>query len=174
MTMRIRRETETDREAVEGLVFRAFDLPNHDGREEAALVRALRQSREYLPALSLVAEVDGTLAGHILFTELWVGDSRLVALAPLAVDPPFQGRGVGGALIREGHRIAAEAGFPGSVVLGHAAYYPRFGYRPASRFGIRAPFETDDAHFLAAELIEGGLRGVEGTARYAPEFGIDD
>lgn len=95
----------------------------------------LRKSGAFVPGLSLVAETDGILAGHILFTEIRIGGRTALALAPLSVLPAYQRRGVGSALIAEGHRAARELRYPFSVVLGSERYYPKFGYLPAERFG---------------------------------------
>ena len=119
-----------------------------------------------------MAESDGRVAGHILFTEIRIADTTQLALAPLSVVPSLQRMGIGGQLIREGHRIAKEMGYTFSVVLGHPDYYPRFGYRPASAFGIRAPFEVPDEVYMALNL-QGTDGKLDGVAIYPPEFGIN-
>lgn len=73
-------------------------------------------------------------------------------------------------LIKEGHRIATQLGYKGSVVLGHDKYYPKFGYKKASQYNIEAPFEVSDDNFMAVELIDGGLSDVRGVVEYAKEF----
>lgn len=165
----IRPETEKDYDAVYQLVESAFQTAEHTDHDEQNLVVRLRKSRAFVPALSLVAEADGRIVGHILFTEIKVGGTTQLALAPLSVVPDMQGKGVGGSLIREGHRIAKNLGYGFSVVLGHEEYYPRFGYRKASGFGIRAPFEVPDECFMALNL-QGGEDRLNGVVEYAPEF----
>ena len=169
--MRIRREEAEDYEAVRQVVQAAFaGVERADGTEQD-LVEELRKSEAFLPELSLVAEIDGRIAGHILFTKARAGDTPVLALAPLSVLPEYQGRGVGTALIREGHRIAGELGFGYSVVLGSETYYPRAGYRPAETFGIEPPPGFPRENFMAYKIGENAPE-VSGTMRYAEEFGI--
>lgn len=169
--MIIRKETPADHEAVCELVRTAFADAEHSDGQEHELVAALRKSNAFVPGLSLVAEVDGTLVGHILFTEIRIGGRTALALAPLAVLPAYQRRGVGSALIAEGHRAARELRYPCSVVLGSEKYYPKFGYLPAERFGIRPPFDVPSENFMALPLSDEPVR-MEGIVRYAKEFGI--
>lgn len=170
--MVIRQEEAKDHNAVYSLVKRAFETAERADGNEQDLVSALRRSEAYIPALSLVAEIDGRLAGHILFTKAEAGGSTVLALAPLSVLPDYQRQGVGTALIREGHRIARALGYGWSVVLGSAAYYSRLGYRPADTFGIQAPFEVPRENFMACKLLP-GAPAIHGTVRYAKEFGIE-
>lgn len=170
--MVIRQEEAKDHSTVYFLVKRAFETAEHADGSEHDLVGALRKSRAYIPGLSLVAEMDGKIVGHIMFTRAEVGDAAVLALAPLSVLPEYQRRGVGTALIREGHRIAGELGYGWSVVLGSEAYYPRAGYLPADTFGIEAPFDVPRENFMACKLFE-DAPAVRGTVRYAEEFGIE-
>lgn len=170
--MVIRREEATDHSTVYFLVKRAFETAEHTDGSEHNLVNALRKSQAYIPGLSLVAEMDGKIVGHIMFTRAEAGDAAVLALAPLSVLPEYQRRGVGTALIREGHRIAGELGYGWSIVLGSETYYPRVGYLPADVFGIKAPFDVPRENFMACKLSE-GAPAVHGTVRYAKEFGID-
>ena len=133
--MRVRPETAADYAAVARVHVRAFG----DRADEAVIVALLRQRASYTPGLSLVAEVDGVIAGHVLFTPgilpLMGQAVPAVLLAPLAVDPAFQRRGIGGALIEAGHEAARQHGAALSLLLGHPEYYPRFGYQVQS-YGI--------------------------------------
>lgn len=167
MTTIIRPETDTDREAVRAVLLAAF------GRQaEADLVDLLRNSEHVVPNLSLVGEQDGEVRGHILFTHVTVNQERagLLGLGPVSVAPTAQGKGVGNALIREGLRRAGELGYDGAVLVGNPRYYGRYGFAPASRFGLRSPFRVLDDVFQAMPLRPGGLDGLNGTVRYAPEF----
>lgn len=100
---------------------------------EASIVALLRQRRAFDPELSLVAEIDGKAVGHVLFSpyqmRLLGQLIPVVNLAPIAVDPKYQGHGIGGQLIIEGHRLASAKGYFVSLLLGYTSYYPRFGYR---------------------------------------------
>jgi putative acetyltransferase len=124
----IRPESITDYPDIGLLQARAFG--NRAG--EALIIALLRQRRAFDPELSLVAETNGRVVGHVLFSphqmRLLNQVVRSVNLAPIAVDPVYQGRGIGGQLIIEGHKIAAAKGYTVSILLGHTSYYPRFGY----------------------------------------------
>ena len=168
MTPTVRPETPADREAVRRVNRLAF------GRDdEAALVDALRD-RGYA-RLSLVAEVGGSVVGHVLFSDLPIvtagGTVAALALAPVAVEPEYQKRGVGAALIRAGLAACREAGHRVVVVLGHADYYPRFGFSAKLAEALSSPFSGRDS-WMAAELVPGALDGVRGWVQYAPPFGI--
>lgn len=127
--MNIRSETVADYAAIAALNIRAFG----ERVAEASMVANQRQRRHFDPALSLVAEIDGQIVGHVLFmperTRLLGEDVAIVNLAPIAVDPARQKQGIGGALIEAGHSLAREKGYALSILLGHTTYYPRFGYR---------------------------------------------
>lgn len=171
MPVSIREEGPADDAAVYRVVREAFAGAKHRDGTEQDLVVALRQGEAYIRELELVACLEDKLVGHILFTRAAIGEVPVLALAPLAVLPEAQRRGVGSALVREGHRRAAKMGFGYSVVLGDAAFYSRFGYVPASRFGIRAPFEVADEHFMAVRL-RADVGELPGVVRYAAAFGL--
>ncbi|GFI48120.1 hypothetical protein IMSAGC019_03447 [Lachnospiraceae bacterium] len=113
----------------------------------------------------------GKIVGHIMFTKAMVGNKAVLALAPLSVLPEYQKKGIGAALIKEGHRIAGELGYGYSVVLGSGEYYPQMGYLPADKFGIKPSFEVPNENFMACRLKE-DAPGVNGIMKYAKEFGI--
>lgn len=171
--MIIRKEEVKDHNEVYSLIKRAFSFAEHADGNEQDLAAALRKSEAYIPELSLVAEEDGKIVGHILFTKAEVGGAVVLALAPLSVLPEYQKQGVGTALIQEGHRIARELHYGYSIVLGSETYYPRAGYLPADSFGIKAPFDVPQENFMACKLID-SAPAIHGTVRYAREFGIDD
>jgi predicted N-acetyltransferase YhbS len=117
---------------------------------------------------------EGEIVGHTLFTKILINNGKetypSLALAPVAVLPNYQGKGIGGKLIVEGMKRASSLGFGSVIVLGHKDYYPRFGFVPASKYEISAPFEEPDEEFMALELKPGALNDVTGTVEYAKEF----
>lgn len=167
----IRRETPKDYEEVYKLIAEAFATAEHTDGNEQDLVTALRKGSAFIPDLSLVAEINGELAGHILFTKALVGNDEVLVLAPLSVKPQYQKRGVGTALMKEGHKIAKELGYPYSLVLGSESYYPRVGYIPADQLGITIPEGMPAENFMAMKLQE-NAPPLCGTVVYAKEFGI--
>lgn len=169
--MTIRTEVPHDHATVESLITQAFAGAEHSDGNEAGLVKTLRRSRAFIPALSLVAEVDGNVVGHVLFTKIGIGQGEGVALAPLAVLPRFQRQGIGSALIARGHVVAREMGFCVSVVLGSPKYYPRHGYVPATKLGILAPFEGMDEYYMAC-VLNADVPVPQGTVSYDPAFGL--
>ncbi|MBU3804281.1 MAG: N-acetyltransferase [Candidatus Cellulosilyticum pullistercoris] len=169
--MLIRQENNKDFDQVYSVVKKAFQMAEHSDGNEQDLVVALRKSDAFIPELSLVAEMDGKIIGHIMFTKIEIGNHTALTLAPLAVLPEYQKQGVGAALIKEGHRIAKELGYQYSVVLGSERYYPRYGYIPAEQLGIKAPFEVASENFMAIKLQE-NAEPINGIVKYAKEFGI--
>jgi putative acetyltransferase len=163
----IRAETAADREAVRRVNESAFGR-----REEADLVDALREGAN--PCLSFVAEEGGRVVGHILFSPVSVesgeGAWAALGLGPMAVLPERQGRGVGSELVRGGLSECRRLGHEAVFVLGHARYYPRFGFTPAAAKGIKCEFPSPDENFMVVELRPGALAGRTGLVRYSPEF----
>lgn len=169
--MIIRQEASEDNRFVYEVVKAAFAMSEQSDKHEQDLVAALRQSQSFIPELSLVAAVQGKIVGHILFTKVNIGGRTELALAPLSVLPAYQKQGIGLALMAEGHRIAKELRYDYSVVLGHPRYYPKAGYRPASLYGIQAPFDVPDESFMAIKLNP-SAEPVHGMVIYDPAFGI--
>lgn len=169
-SMEIRQERKEDREAVFAVVEKAFANAPHTDHEEQFLVERLHESDAFIPELSLVAEREGKVVGYALFTKIKVDQWILLALAPLAVLPELQGKGIGAKLIQKGHEIAKKLDYLGCVVLGDERYYSRFSYHPASGFDIKPPFEVPDEKFMAVEFWEDSLASIYGTVEYAKEF----
>jgi putative acetyltransferase len=151
---------------------REVNLAAFPTASEADLVDALRASDAWIEGLSIVTEgAQGTVVGHALLTRCQVGGTPALALAPCAVLPRVQRRGAGSAAIRAGLQAARAMGEKLVVVLGHADYYPRFGFRPASTFGIRPSFEAPDAAMMALAL-DPNAEMPHGTVAYPAPFGV--
>ncbi len=167
--MTIRAEQPGDHIAIETVNRSAFGQP-----DEARLVASIRQTSGYDPSLSLVALRDGRIVGHILFSPIHIetdhGDSPALALAPMAVLPDWQRQGIGSELVRAGLDAARRAGHRIVIVVGHAEYYPRFGFVPAGKYRLRAPFPVPDEAFMVLKLSPGSLEGISGLVRYPPAF----
>ena len=164
--MRIRPETEADRSAVRAVNEAAFETS-----AEADLVDALRAKG--VEVISLVADIDGAVVGHILFSPVSLsGQSQLnvMGLGPMAVVPLHQREGIGSALVREGLKRCKQLGCHAVVVLGHAEYYPRFGFVPAARYALRSECDVPEDVFMVAELKTGALQRASGVIRYDAAF----
>ena len=156
--MQIRPEQRGDEQGI-----RAVNLDAFEGVEEADLVELLRANAT--PLLSLVAEIDGVIVGHLMCSPVTAderSDVGIMGLAPMSVLATHQRQGVGSALVREAIGRCRDEGCDAIVVLGHPSYYPRFGFEPASRFGISSIYPAPDEAFMAIELRAGALRDVHG------------
>jgi putative acetyltransferase len=165
--MLVRTEEERDADAVYAVNTAAFETPL-----EANLVDTLRQKAQ--PLISFVAEDDGVIVGHILFSPVSLtghSDVRIMGLGPMAVAPNHQRKGIGSALVRAGLDRCKQLGFGAVVVLGHAEYYPRFGFLPSSRFGMGCEYDVPEEVFMVVELQPGYLHGMAGTIKYHAAFG---
>jgi putative acetyltransferase len=163
----VRPEGSADRAAVRRVIERAF---GPDGGE-ADLVDALREAGADVPDLCLVAEIDGQIVGQIFYSRarLASGD-EVLALAPMAVLPSYQRRGVGSRLVSESLRRARETDFPLVVVLGHPEYYPRFGFEPAGARGVDAPWDVPAEAWMLLPL-PAYHPTARGLVEYPPAFG---
>lgn len=168
--MTIRQETPADIKAIHCVHQAAFAR-----EEEAQLVDRLRQNvAVFVSELSLVAIDGDDLVGHVLLSRVHVVEDsdthESLAMAPVAVRPDKQGRGIGSALIKSALYQARHLGFSSVIVLGHPGYYPRFGFLPARRWHITPPFDVPSDAFMAIELYHEALNFVHGTVVYPVEF----
>ncbi|MFT4519179.1 MAG: putative acetyltransferase [Halioglobus sp.] len=164
--MLIRAEQPEDEAFVYTINTTAFEQP-----AEAELVDALRKQVE--PIVSLVAEDEDAVVGHILFSpvaHLRKPKLKIMGLAPMAVLPEYQSSGIGSQLVRAGLEQCRQLGYVAAVVLGHPHYYPRFGFEPASTFRIDSEYDVPDTYFMAMELQPGALKGRGGKVLYHPLF----
>ena len=160
MAIIIREERPEDRKFVFNVIKKAFESAEHSDQSEQFLVDRLRKSQAFIPELSLIAAINDKIIGHILLSKIEILNGlenfSSLALGPISVLPEFQQQGIGGRLINTAHIIARQMGFKSIVLVGHAKYYPRFGYVKASVFNIEVPFEAPDENCMALELIDGG------------------
>ncbi|WP_316823093.1 N-acetyltransferase [Pedobacter gandavensis] len=174
MNINIREERPEDYISVFNLIEKAFKDEKYTDHQEQFLVERLRKSEAFEPGLSLVAEVEGKLVGHILLTEIKIStpedEIKSLALAPVSVLPEFQGKGIGGKLIEAAHKRAKNLGYQSVILLGHENYYPRFGYRLADEFGISLPFDVPKENCMAIELQTNALKDIQGQVVYPKEF----
>jgi putative acetyltransferase len=159
-------------DAQERAVVRSINEAAFGRLDEAGLIDGLRAEGAVL--LSLVAEMEGRIVGHILFSRMWIdtsdGPAPAAALAPMAVLPEHRRRGIGERLIRHGLDLLRARGEGAVIVLGHAGYYPRFGFSSEKALAIESPFRPES--FMALELRPGALDGIRGKVRYAGAFGL--
>lgn len=163
----IRPETQEDHDAVHAVNLAAFDTP-----QEAGLVDVLREQAR--PLVSIVAEEAGAILGHILFSPVSLEghlDLHLMGLAPMAVSPAHQRSGIGSRLVAAGLEHCGRLSCAAVVVLGHPAFYPRFGFAPASEVGIGCEYDVPPEVFMVLEIQPGALAARSGTIRYHPAFG---
>jgi predicted N-acetyltransferase YhbS len=172
MNLEIRQEQVADYEFTENVVKLAFANAEHSDKKEHELVSRIRKSSSFIPELSLVAtnKDNGSILGHILLSRIKISNTESLALAPVSVLPEYQNKGVGGLLITAALNAAKELGYNSVVVLGHPEYYPKFGFKKASRWGIKAPFEVPDEAFMAIELRDRALSGISGVVEYPSVF----
>ncbi len=161
--MLIRPENENDIEVIRDINSEAFET-----NTEANLVDKLRESG--IPFISLVAEIDNKLVGHILFTPVkLVGETReikIAGLAPMAVLPNLQNNGIGSKLVEDGLKQCKDEDFEAVVVLGHPNYYPKFGFIPSVKFDIKSEYDVPDEVFMIKELNANSLKGQSGIIKY--------
>ena len=164
MLIEIREECRGDVVAINEVNTRAFGQD-----QESKIVDALRANGGVL--LSLVATVNDQVVGHIMYSLITVGENiKGVALGPMAVLPEYQRQGIGSKLVEAGNRKIKDADYPFIIVVGHAESYPRFGFRPASKNGIKCEWDVPDDVFRVLILYPAKMQGVSGLAKYRHEF----
>ena len=163
----IRKEQKKDFKAIREVNDKAFEQP-----EEGIVVEKIRNRNSNI--LSLVAEVEGKVIGHILFSpaviemkdKTWDG----MGLAPMSVLPEYQNKGIGTKLVDAGMKEIRNRDCPFVIVLGHPNYYPRFGFKTATRYGVKCQWEVPEEAFMIMILDENAMDDITGVAKYLPEF----
>ncbi|QQK76262.1 N-acetyltransferase [Salicibibacter cibarius] len=175
MNFIIRQEQKSDYESTEKVVEIAFASADQSDQNEHKLVSRIRRSDAFIPELSLMAVgEDNEILGYILLSKVLINDgnqkAESLALAPVSVLPDYQNKGIGRILIQKALEKAKELEFQSVVVLGHPEYYPKFGFKKASLWQIKAPFEVPEEALMAIELQEGSLDNVSGVIEYPSVF----
>lgn len=169
MDVLIRNERKNDYVEIRKINDLAFGQKN-----EGNMIEALRKTSDYNASLSLVAEIKNKIVGHILFYPIKIKNEKkeytVLSLAPMAVHPAYQNKGIGSKLVKRGLEIAKAIDFNAVIVVGHPNYYPRFGFIPASNWELQLPFDAPDNAFLALELKESTLKNGSGTVEYPKEY----
>jgi len=143
-----------------------------DSEVEAQLIEKIRRSDNFIPELSLVAEKDSKVVGHILFSRAKIKETIILILAPMTVLPEFQKQGIGSSLIKEGLKIGKDLDYPLVVLVGHPNYYPRFGFIPARAEGLESSLSmpVPDEAFMVYELKENALKKIKGMVEFPLYF----
>ena len=165
--MKIRKEVPLDTKVIRNINVKAFET-----EAEANLVDVLRDSG--CAFVSLVAEIDQEVVGHILFTPVELSGTKntlkLMGLAPMAVLPQYQNQGIGTQLVKAGIEYCQSGKYDAIVVLGHPNYYPKFGFVPSVNYGIKSEYEVPDEAFMLLELVPNSLKNHRGTIKYHELF----
>lgn len=174
MNVKIRQETVVDYKISERVVEEAFKDAEYSDHKEHLLVDRLRKSEAFIPELSIIAELDKKIVGHVMLTKILIKNDdkehEALALAPVSVLPQYQNKGIGNSLIIESIKVAKELGYTSVIVLGEDRYYHRFGFKSTSIWNIRAPFDVPRESFMALELKRESLVQVEGVVTYPKAF----
>jgi predicted N-acetyltransferase YhbS len=170
----IRVERSGDFEQVDVLLDHTFTDDRYSRGDEGRLIRMLRDGDSYLEDLSIVAERHGRIIGYVMLVPASVKGFPdalpSLVLAPVAVLQEYQGRAVGSRLVEFALDRARDLGYGSVFVFGHPAYYPRFGFKPASLWGVTSPFDVSEESFMTLELVDGALEGVHGQLDVSPVF----
>ena len=178
LSIELRPESPADFRAVEELTRNAFWNHHAPGCDEHYLAHILRESSDFVPELDYVAVHDGKVVGNIMYTRAKIvldrgGEREVLCFGPLAVDPAFQGRGVGGALIERTKTLARELGYKAILIFGDPEYYSRFGFIPAERYGVGTSWGVYIISLQALELQPGALEDCEGYFEESGDYQID-
>ena len=174
MHVLIRPEQPADYPTVFQIVEEAFLEMKYSSHTEQFIVEKLRKTDAYIPALSLVAELEGKIVGHIILSKIHIDNGTklfdALTLGPVSVLPELHRQGIGSQLIKMVHKVAKALGHKIIVLLGHKDYYPRFGYEKTSKYGIKLPFDAAEENCMVIGLTPTALTGVNGTVVYSKPF----
>ena len=166
MNLKLRKIKEEDHYDIEYVAKKAFWNLNMPGCDEHYLVHRIWNEPNYVPEISLAAEVNDSIVGFILYVrcriETETGDVEVLTFGPLCVDPAYQKMGIGKELLLESIKLAKARNYKGILICGVPTYYPKFGFKTADHFGITMPDGSNFDAFMGYELQEGGLRDNKG------------
>lgn len=161
--MNIRKEEEKDYKEIKHINDLCFN-----GEYESKLISNIRAGKNFI--LSLVAEENGEIIGHIMYSRIKIGKVDSTSLAPMCVIPEYQKTGVGSELIKKSFEVLKEMGEKSVIVLGHDKFYSKFGFETAGKYGIKCPYDVPDEVFMAIEFEKGELKS--GMVEYGEEFSM--
>ena len=171
--LEIRDESSSDLMEISGLIHKAF-LQFDEMPSEPQLVINLRNNNAHVPQLCAVAAIGKKIVGHIFYTNLKLSHNpksiKFLALAPVSVLPEYQGKGIGSILIKETIAESRSLGYDAIVLVGHAKYYPRFGFTKLSSTKLKLPFDVPDENAMILELSTDVCHGVSGELQYDKAF----
>jgi len=169
MQVNIKRVKKRDFEEIDILLKVAFE-----GNLVATLFQELKDTGHYIPELTKVARINNQIIGIIVYSHAQIIQGKkiheTISLAPMAVLPAYQNLGIGGELIRSSFAKARELGYQSVIVMGYEGYYPRFGFKQASEYGIQCSFDVPIENIMALELFPDSLSKVKGKIKYHPIF----
>lgn len=162
----IRQENEKDYFEVEYMTKKAFWNKYVPGCNEHYLVHKIRESEDYIPELSRVAEIDGEIVGTIMYSKAYVTDGinkiEVLTFGPLCVEPSYQNKGIGGVLLETTMELARKSGYKAIIIFGEPGYYPKHGFKTCDNFNITTRDSKNFDAFMGIELVKDGLKGVQG------------
>jgi len=181
MDIMIRNETKEDYFEVENLTREAFWNVYKPGCDEHLVLHQLRSHESFIPALDLVAVYDHRIVGNIVYSKASIKNHigqrfEVIMFGPVAVLPAYQHRGIGKQLIETSMAMARDLGYRAVLITGDSQYYAKFGFQAAFKFDIHyhgVPQDYPAEFFMAKELLEGGLKGVQGVLYDSPAFICD-
>ncbi|GHU47115.1 N-acetyltransferase [Spirochaetia bacterium] len=182
MMLRITLEQPDDYKAVERLTFAAFEtmeLPGRTGTNEHFLAHIMRDTEAFIPELDFIGTIDSEIVANIMYTKSKIvrpdgSETVTVTFGPVSVRPERQRSGFGGTIIRHSLDVARKLGYGAVIIVGHADYYPRFGFKPASAYNLTMPDGSVFDAFMALELRQGYL-GTSGGKWYEDDiFHVDE
>lgn len=175
MNISIRQELNKDYSSTEYLIEKAFKDVEFSNHDEHLLVHRLRKNKSFIPELSLIAEIDNLIVGHILLSKIKITTNKSsiesLALAPVSVLPEYQNKGIGKILINYALNKARQLGYKSVIVLGHENYYPKFGFKSTSIWQIKSSFNVPETFLMGLELQDNALfECINGIIEYPKVF----